>query len=262
MLRHARCLAIFGAFSALDAAVATEERGLEVARKVREQDAGFGDFQASFQMILRDEGGKTAERAGRLKRLETKNDGNKMLVVFDLPKDIAGTAFLAFTHRAASDEQWLYLPSLRRVKRIAANNVSAPFMGSEFSYEDIASQELEKYRYKLLREEPCPGEAGLCFVNEQNPLNENSGYAKVVVWVHSTYFRPEKAEFFDRKGALLKTLAYSDYARYLDRYWRAGKMIMANVQTKRRTDLSWSDHRFKTGLTGRDFDQSALQRAR
>jgi outer membrane lipoprotein-sorting protein len=239
-----------------------EERGLAIARKARELDSGFGDVQASFSMILRDESGRTAERAVRMKRLETVNDGNKTLVIFDLPKDIAGTAFLAFTHRSGPDEQWLYLPALKRVKRIALNNISSPFMGSEFSYEDIASQELEKYRFKFLSESACPDGVAQCFINEQTPLNENSGYSRLMVWIHSRFYRTEKVEFYDRNNELLKVLTNSDYRQYLERYWRPGKMDMKNIQTERRTELIWGEYRFKTGLTDRDFDQNSLQRAR
>lgn len=239
-----------------------EERGLAIARKARELDSGFGDVQASFSMILRDEGGRTSERSVRMKRLETESDGNRTLVIFDLPKDIAGTAFLAFTHRSGPDEQWLYLPALKRVKRIALNNVSSPFMGSEFSYEDIASQELEKYRFRFLGEGACPDASVKCFINEQTPLNENSGYARLVVWVHSGFYRTEKVEFYDRNNERLKVLTNQDYRQYLGRYWRPGRMEMNNIQTERRTELIWGEYRFKTGLTDRDFDQNSLQRAR
>lgn len=246
----------------LSYAQSPEDKGLSIAKKVRELDEGFIDVQAAFKMILYGDNGKTSERAVRMKRLETKNDGNKILVIFDLPKDIAGTAFLAFTHRKDSDEQWLYLPALKRVKRIAVNNISSPFMGSEFSYEDIASQELEKYKYKFLREEACPTGAGKCFVNGETPLNENSGYSKLVAWIHAETYRSEKVEFYDRSNKLLKVLTNTGFKQYSGKFWRPGKMEMNNVQTERKTELIWSDYKFKTGLTDRDFDQTSLQRVR
>ena len=74
-----------------------------------------------------------------------------------VPKDVKGTATLTFTHKVGPDDQWLYLPALKRVKRITSENRSGSFVGSEFAYEDLGSQELEKYsKRKYIKEEPCP----------------------------------------------------------------------------------------------------------
>ena len=95
--------------------------------------------------------------------------GDLSLVIFDTPADVKGTAFLSHTKKAGSDDQWLYLPALKRVKRIASSNQAGPFMGSEFAYEDISSQELEKYTYKYLRNEDYGGLD--CFVVEYDPVD-------------------------------------------------------------------------------------------
>jgi outer membrane lipoprotein-sorting protein len=167
---------------------------------------------------------------------------------------------LTYSHPIGNDDQWLYLPALRRVKRIASNNKSGPFMGSEFAYEDIASQEVEKYTYRLLREEDLDGQA--TFVVERTPAYENSGYTKQIAWIDQDEYRTLKVEFYDRRDELLKTLVYAEYQQYLGQYWRPGRMEMVNHQTGKSTTLIWRDYEFRSGLTDRDFDQSSIRRVR
>ena len=237
-----------------------EERGLEIAIEVDARDAGFGDSQVELVMILRNRHGEESKREIRSRALEVENDGDKTLIIFDTPRDVKGTAFLSFTHKEGNDDQWLYLPALKRVKRISSSNKSGPFVGSEFAYEDIASQEVEKYTYKYLRDEEYEGMK--CFVIERYPVDKKSGYTKQVVWIDQAEYRPQKVDFYDRKGALLKTLAYAGYQHYIDEYWRPDEMHMVNHQTGKSTVLLWGKYEFRTGLSDRDFDKNSLARAR
>ncbi len=237
-----------------------EERGLEIAREADRRDTGWGDMQATLEMILRNRRGDESRRQIRSRALEVEGDGDKTLIVFDSPADVKGTAFLSYTHATRPDDQWLYLPALRRVKRISSANKSGPFMGSEFAYEDISSQELEKYTYRYLREEVVDGRK--TFVIERIPQYAHSGYTRQIVWIDQEMYQPLKVEFYDRKNSLLKTLTYHDYRQYLDRYWRPARMEMVNHQTGKSTTLLWKDYRFRTGLRPRDFDRNALKRAR
>ena len=133
-------------------------------------------------------------------------------------------------------------------------------MGSEFAYEDLSSFEVEKYTYKYLRDEGCGNET--CFVVESYPIDKYSGYTRRIVWLDTSEYRAQKIEFYDRKDALLKTQSFYDYQQYLDRYWRADLMKMENHQTRKSTDLVWSDYVFKTGLSDSDFNKNTLKRAR
>jgi outer membrane lipoprotein-sorting protein len=235
-------------------------KGLELARAVDTRDAGFGDFTARLRMILRNRHGQESVRRMRTRTLEVEGDGDKSLVVFDEPRDVEGTALLSYTHKEGSDDQWLYLPALKRVKRIASDNKAGPFMGSEFAYEDIASQEVEKYAYRFLGDETVEGQPG--FVLERIPVDPKSGYSRQIVWYDEAELRPWKVEYYDRKGDLLKTLTFREYGLYADRHWRASRYEMVNHQTGKSTVLEWTDYEFKTGLSERDFDQNALRRAR
>jgi outer membrane lipoprotein-sorting protein len=237
-----------------------EEKGLAIAVEADKRDAGWVDQTADLEMILTNKHGDSSHRTMRLRSLEVDGDGDKSLTIFDKPRDIKGTAFLSHTHALKPDDQWLYLPALKRIKRISSANKSGPFVGSEFAYEDLSSQEVEKYTYKWLRDEVIDGHN--VFVIERFPQYKNSGYTRQISWLDKEMYQRRKVEFYDRKNTLLKTLISSDYEQYLDQYWRPGKMEMVNHQTGKRTDLIWEDYQYKNGLGDRDFDRNTLKRAR
>ena len=237
-----------------------EEKGLAIAREMDRRDQGWKDQSADVVMILRNRQGKESRRELRISTLEVDGDGDKSLTVFDSPRDVKGTAFLSFTHATEPDDQWLYLPALKRVKRISSKNKSGSFLGSEFAYEDLSSQEVEKYRYRWLRDEVLDGRQTM--VVEYHPRYEDSGYTRQVVWIDSEIWQAVKREYYDRKDALLKTLTLDGYRQYEERYWRADAMRMVNHQTGKSTEIQWSEYRLGTGLDERDFDRNALKRAR
>jgi outer membrane lipoprotein-sorting protein len=239
----------------------SEEKGLAIAREADRRDSGFQDSTANMVMTLKNKQGQESVRMIRIKTLEVDGDGDKSLTIFDNPGDVKGTAFLNYTHKVEDDDQWLFLPALKRVKRISSRNKSGSFMGSEFAYEDIASQEIEKYTYKWIRDEKYNGND--CFVVERYPVDKkNTGYAKQVLWIDSNEYRAWKIEFYDRKSSLLKTLTFDTYQKYNGRFWRALTMNMINHQTGKSTTLNFSDYQFAVGLSDRDFSKNSLQRVR
>ena len=240
--------------------MASPEKGLEIAIEADNRDKGFGDSTSQMTMILMDKHGQSTERAIRNRTLEGSNEGDKSLVIFDSPGDVRGTAFLSHTKKADADDQWLYLPALKRVKRIASSNKAGPFMGSEFSYEDIASQEVEKYTYNYLRDEDLNGID--CFVVEYDPVDPKSGYTRQLVWMDKAEYRVPKIDFYDRKNTLLKTLNYENYNQHLGKYWRSNRLVMTNHQTGKKTELLFADWKLQTGMTERDFEKTALKRIR
>jgi hypothetical protein len=237
-----------------------EEKGMAIAIESKLRDVGWTDMKAHMQMILRNSQGQESVREVRLQSLEQADDGDKSLSIFDKPRDVKGTAFLSFSHIIGADDQWLYLPALKRVKRISSRNKSGPFMGSEFSYEDLASFEVDKFTYNYLKDEPCGDDT--CFVVEQLPVDKNSGYTRRIAWIDQSEYRVQKIDFFDRKNSALKTLSYHNYKQYLNKHWRADMMKMINVQSKKSTDLVWKNYAFKTGLSEKDFNKNSLKRAR
>ena len=237
-----------------------QEKGLKIAREASARNDGFGDFTASMTMVLRDRHGRESVRRMRFKVLEVEGGGDKSLFVFDRPRDVKGTALLTHAHVNAPDDQWLYLPALKRVKRINAARRSGSFMGSEFSYEDMSASEVEEYTYKYLRDEPCAQLT--CTVIEQIPRDRKSAYSRKVVWQDTGELRTWKMTLYDRKGSHLKTLTFADYRQYVDRYWRAGEQEMVNHLTGASTVLEWTDFRFRNNLQESEFTRPALRRVR
>lgn len=237
-----------------------EERGLEIAREADRRDEGFGDSQVTMTMTLRNKHGDERSRKMRSKTLEVADDGDKGLIVFDDPADVKGTALLTFSHKVDADDQWLFLPALKRVKRISSSNKSGPFVGSEFAYEDLSSQEVEKYEYKYLRDESMDGREH--FVIERYPVDKKSGYTRQVVWIDKDEYRVFKVDFYDRKKTLLKTLTFEGYKQYLDKYWRPTAMEMVNHQSGKSTRLAFDDYQFANGFDESDFSRNSLAKAR
>ncbi len=238
----------------------TEETALKIAREARERGQGFGNFTARQTMVLRNKQGQESRRQLRVMVLEVTGDGDRSLFVFDQPRDVKGTALLIHAHKDAADDQWLYLPALKRVKRISSSNRSGSFMGSEFAYEDMTVQEIERFSYRYLRDEPC-GDL-TCVVSERVPVDKRSGYRRQLVWRDRDELRVRKVEYYDRKDAHLKTLTLGSYEQHLDRYWYAGEMTMVNHLTGKSTVLNWTDYEFRTKLNERDFTRTGLQRVR
>ncbi len=247
-------------FSAQTLALTAEEQGLQIIMEVDHRDTGFADSMANMKMILRNRNGDESIRILKMKILEGSGDGDKSLSVFSKPRDIKGTAFLSFTHALEPDEQWLYLPALKRVKRISSSNKSGPYLGSEFAFEDLTSFEVKKYAYKYLRDEIYKGKD--CFVIELYPNYKHSGYTRQIVWIEKDRYIPLKTDYYDRKNALLKTAENEGYQQYLGQYWRANTMLMTNHQNGKSTILQWENFKFGNGLSARDFDRNTLKRAR
>ena len=134
-------------------------------------------------------------------------------------------------------------------------------MGSEFAYEDLSSQEVEKYTYKWIRDEVYEGMD--CYVIELYPVDKkNSGYTRQVTWVDKEHYRAWKIDFYDRKESLLKTLTSKSYQQYADKFWRPDEMNMINHQNGKSTSLVWTNYAFQSGLTESDFNKNSLKRAR
>jgi hypothetical protein len=236
-------------------------RGYDIAARSDRTDLGFGDSEVELQMVLRNAAGQESTRSLNIATLEKPDEsvGDKSLVVFDTPRDIEGTALLSHAKILDPDDQWLYLPALKRVKRISSANKSGPFVGSEFAFEDFTAIELNKFDYTFIREEPC-GDL-MCDVVEREPRYENSGYTRQVSWIDQQDYQIRKVEFYDRRGDLLKVLELKDYREY-DGVWRAHLLSMNNVQTNKQTDLVYGEYVFSTGLSEKDFVKGRLSRLR
>ncbi len=237
------------------------EAGARIMAAADAAENGFGNLTVDLDMILRTANGREALRSLTIAQLEVPGDGDRTLVTFDQPKAIRGTGLLSHAHGDRLDDQWLYLPALRRVKKIGARNRSGPFLGSEFSFEDLTSQPLAKFSDRFLGLVPC--EAGRCYQIKRVPLDEFSGYSWQTLWVDSDALRVRRIEYFDRQERLKKVLVADGFEQHQGRFWRATNMEMTNVRTGKSTVLRWRNFRYGGDLSAaRDFSVNALQRVR
>jgi len=241
--------------------LSAEQAGLAIFREADRRDSDYGDLQVDLEMVLRTSNGNESRRRLSIRQLEVVEDGDRLLVIFDTPKSIRGTALLSYAHKIEPDDQWMYLPALKRVKRIASQNRSGPFLSSEFAYEDMALQEVEKFNYRLI--ETLLDDGMSYYRVERIPSDDHSGYGRQVVLLDAEAFRIQHIDYYDRQGRLLKTLEVDGYEQYADRFWKPARMLMTNVQTGKTTELSWANFEFGTGLDAdRDFSTNSLRRAR
>ncbi|MEN8200019.1 MAG: outer membrane lipoprotein-sorting protein [Thermodesulfobacteriota bacterium] len=234
-----------------------EEKGLNIAREAARRHQDFGDYRVEMLMIKKNKEGRESTMSIRHSAMEVIDEGVRTLSIIDTPAAVKGTSFLTLSNKRGTNEQYLYLPALGEVKELSSSSISGSFMGSEFSYEDIASLEVGKYSYRYLREEKYRGRP--CHVVENFPQDtKNSGYSRRIWWVDKKEYRLFKVEFFDRKKSLLKSLSIDGYRQYPNGQWRAERMQMVNHQSGKATTLLWQNYRFRTGLTVEDFDLTAL----
>ncbi|MEK9853690.1 MAG: outer membrane lipoprotein-sorting protein [Rhodobiaceae bacterium] len=244
---------------------ASAEKGLAIATEVDNRDRGWGDVTVEGEMVLKNKAGNESVRKFRSTILEAANtaEGDRSIITFSKPRDVRGTALLTHSKiEPEDDSQWIFLPAVKRVKRISSSNRTGKFVSSEFSYEDLGSEEVADNDHIWLEDAACGHDAALtCAAVESRPKNKKSGYSKRVSFIDLAEYRVQRIDFYNRRGDLEKTLEFQDYRQYEGAFWRAHVMMMQNHQTGKSTRLSWGDYNFRQGLTERDFTPQGLPKA-
>ena len=240
-------------------------RGLEIATEVDMRDRGWGDVTVEGEMVLKNKAGNESVRKFRSTILEADDAavGDMSIITFSEPRDVRGTALLTHSKIEPDDDsQWIFLPAVKRVKRISSSNRTGKFVSSEFSYEDLGSEEVADNHHIWLEDAPCAHDASLtCAAVESRPKNKKSGYSRRVSFIDLAEYRVHRIDFYNRRGDLEKSLVFSDYRQYLNAYWRAHVMTMNNSQTGKSTTLTWDEYSFANGLGARDFTPQGLAKA-
>jgi Outer membrane lipoprotein-sorting protein len=212
---------------------------------------------------------KIIDRQGAVKQRRlvrytaTGPDGlSKVLVRFTAPRDIANTGLLIWEARSGDDDQWLYLPGVKKVKRIAASGKKNRFLGTDFSYEDLRPEALDAHRYETVGSEAVDGQD--CWVIEALPATEreaaDSGYSKRRLWVRKDSTQIVKREFYDPKGRLEKVQTDRKLVNVKGSLWRADEIEMHDVQSNGRTVLTLERRVLDAGLKDSLFTETELAR--
>lgn len=231
------------------------EIGQEIAKAMQERSEGYLGEIGTMTMILINAHGEKIERKMTGKVLEIKDEGDWSLSEFLSPLDVKGTKMLTWSYKNENDKQWLYLPAIKRVKRISSSSRFSSFMGSEFSYEDLGGQEIEKYNFLWLRDEKN------MWVLERTS-KEESGYSKQILFVEKESYSTKKIEYYDRKGELLKISEFLDFKDYKvgkKVFHKANKITMKNLQTRKESIFEWSERKVGVEISKSELTEKALK---
>ncbi|HVY62723.1 MAG TPA: outer membrane lipoprotein-sorting protein [Planctomycetota bacterium] len=213
-----------------------------------------------ISMIIVSSSGEKRKRELTSWFLAGEGDDNKVLVRFDAPADVKGTGLLTVVH-GDSDDQWLYLPDLRKSKRIAGATKSQSFMSTDFSNYDLRTEDIPGHVYAKTGEQSLDGRA--CYVVEGKPKDDDkldeTGYSRRVFWVDKERFTVPKVEYYDKAGKLLK-VALSEGWKQFDGLWRPAKVTMENKQEGSKTIVTYERGReVNKGVPESTFTKQALE---
>lgn len=219
------------------------------------QDATFRLFNAQGQERVR-------ETTGETKLLPGTTD-NRRVVVFNSPADIRGTKTLLVEHSGADDDIWIYLPAMKKVRRLVASNKKDSFVGTDFSYGDVIGHKVEDWSHKLVREEKFGGFD--CWVIESTPktpqVADTSGYSKRISWIDKRSYVAVRTDIFDRQGAFLKRLTQQDVQEVdpKNHRWQPMRLIAENAQTNHKTIIELKNFKANVGVSDAAFTPRALE---
>ena len=231
--------------------------GLQVIQNVYDRPEG-NDLEANLTMTLVNSRGE--KRVREIKQY-IRDFGNveKKIMFFIKPADVRNTSFMNWSYDDPNkdDDQWIYLPALKKVKRISSDSKSDYFMGSDFTYDDLGDRKPGDDTHKILREEKMNGED--CYVVESIPKDEDYMYSKTITWIVKDKWIGLKKEFYDEDGDYLKTLTIEKYDN-IKGFWYILKTKMDNVQKKHQTVMDLSDVKVNSGIPKNKFTERMMKR--
>jgi len=232
-----------------------------IMKKQSDQHKISNEFEVQ-QMILIDKKGNKEKRKLQRWVKEMEKGVYRALVAFLDPADIKGVALLTWQKKSGADDQWLFLPAEGKMKRVASGSKSNYFMGTDFTYEDMESEELDSKTYKIVKEEKCGDHD--CWLIEAKPkskeLAKKSGYGKRLIWVRKDIFVTVKAEFYSKRGKLIKVMDNRDWVKVSGSAWRAKKSLMNNLKKKHKTLIVATSRDTDTNISKQTFTEKFIKK--
>ncbi len=217
-----------------------------------------GDDQTStLKMILENKQGK--QRIREIKQFSKDfGDVEKSIMFFKSPADVKNTSFMNWSYNSdKADDQWIYLPALKRTKRISSDSKSDYFMGSDFTYDDLGDRKISADNHKLLREETINNKA--CYVVESISKDEDYMYTKTITWIDKSTFVGVKKEFYDEDEELLKILTIKKVEK-ISGFYVVTNSEMKNVQKNHTTTITLNEVKVNTGISASKFSERMMTR--
>lgn len=238
------------------ALMAQKITGLQIIQNVHKLPTG-NDQEGNLTMSLINSRGEV--RAREIKQyLKDYGDMEKKIMFFLSPADVLNTSFMSWSYSQVGkdDDQWIYLPALKRVKRISSDSKSDYFMGSDFTYDDLGDRNPNDDTHKLLREETLAGES--CYVVESIPKTDYM-YSKTITWVSKDKWIGKKKEFYDEDGDLLKILTVNKVEK-IKNYLIITQSEMHNVQKDHKTKMQLKNVKLDIGIDDNQFTERMMKR--
>lgn len=232
---------------------AFSQTGFEIAKMVDDKSSPK-DMSNITKMVLTNKKGISRTNVMISKTM----DGNKKQIIWFLePKDDKGVAFLKIEHDEKDDEMRMWLPAFKKVRRISSKKKEDAFMGSDMSYEDLSSRELDENDYNRLDDEMVNGKD--CYVLEISPKKEaKSSYTKHISWIEKSTLMGIKEESFDKRGELKKKKEY----QFTDMkgYYVIQRVFVEDVQKQHSTEVLFSNVEVDSGIDKKLFQEKNLKR--
>lgn len=189
-------------------------------------------------------------------------DVSKMMMKFIEPADVKGTTLLVFDYENKDDDLWIYLPALKKTRRIVSSEKGKNFMGSEFTNADMSKPNIDDFNYKIIGEETIDGKT--CFKIESTFKNEDqktqNGFSKRLTYIDKTNYLAHKIEYFDLNGKLLRIQTIKDYKKQNNGSYFAYYMEMKNVQNNRRSVMTIDKFQHGSALPEAQFSPSMIEK--
>lgn len=238
------------------------EIGLELMQQYQSLHEVDAEYTHSSMTLVNKDG---RERERIMQTYEKKSDSgeNRSLLKFLSPSSINNVGLLTWQHSGETDDdQWLYLPASKQVKRIASAGKKNPFMGSDLSFEDMQAEDLQVHTYNVLGEEEIDGQ--LCWKIEALPATEKearaSAYGKRIIWLRQDITYPVKMEFYNHRDVLIKQASYEDIVPVENSVWRHNKSVMSTLQKATSTVILIDNRQVGLTIDENKFNQQALRR--
>lgn len=217
-------------------------------------------LKADVSMTLVSKGGKKQTRRLSMLRVNTSGGAQKYFMYFHEPQDVRGTAFLVWKHPKKDDERWIFIPALNMTRRIAAQDSSSSFVGSDFSYEDVSGRDLQQDTYKLVKTmEDYEGKKGQkAYVVESVPASK-AGYKKKISFVDADTCLPLKEEYYDTQGKMFKIFT-AEEIKTVDGIATITRRTMENVKTGHKTDVRFTDVSYPENIPDDVFSEKSLKK--
>jgi len=249
-----RTVALAAAIATMSAPILAQPDARAIVEEVQRRAESKSQRYEGLLQVL-NEKGKVADKRWLFTRLGS-HGRSKAVLRFVAPAEVKGVALLIVNHPDRASDQWMWTPALQRERRIALQDRSTRFFGTDFSFEDLEERDVDQYNYRLLGEETIDGAP--CWRVESTPSQKKiSQYTKANVWIRKDNYVLAQVESYI-KADVVRRLKYSDFVQ-VQEVWTGRRLEMLDLRRKSRTILTLEKLEYNVPLKDEDFTLQSLR---